>query len=301
MGWRSGGRWRRRHHRGRLTHRGRRGGGGRRGWRSAGAGAARACGDQRRCCHTPREPHGSLPAPAGGRGRSVLVRPKIATISGPSLATRSSFQPRFPMSARHPISFSHSLAVVRNTRRSATASHCGGYGGDGGEEGGGRAISRVLFARPRVGRWSSLWDGCRQPPRCGLPAARTTRAGSRCLFGLAPTGGHRAASVTRRAVGSYPTVSPLPLDAGRFVFCGPVRRLAAPRRYLAVYPVELGLSSAHPSCDAPRPSRPTATRRKLTGATSPEARLARQAPQQAPHAVIAQSLGRGPRGGRQPR
>src|SRR5579884_3692047 len=46
---------------------------------------------------------------------------------------------------------------------------------------------------------------------CGLPAARATRAGSRCLLGLAPTGGCRAASVTRRAVGSYPTVSPLPL------------------------------------------------------------------------------------------
>src|SRR6266704_1980537 len=82
----------------------------------------------------------------------------------------------------------------------------------------------------------------------GLPAAPTTRAGSRCLLGLAPTGGYRAAAVTRRAVGSYPTFSPLPLDKGRSVFCGPVRRLAAPRRYLAVYPVELGLSSAHPAC-----------------------------------------------------
>src|SRR6267143_2116515 len=47
---------------------------------------------------------------------------------------------------------------------------------------------------------------------CGLPAAQTTRAGSRCLFGLAPTGGYRATPVARRAVGSYPTVSPLPLD-----------------------------------------------------------------------------------------
>ena len=33
------------------------------------------------------------------------------------------------------------------------------------------------------------------------------------------------------------------LPAGRSVFCGPVRRLSAPRRYLAVYPLELGLSS----------------------------------------------------------
>src|SRR5206468_9881327 len=83
----------------------------------------------------------------------------------------------------------------------------------------------------------------------GLPAAQTTRAGSRCLFGLAPTGGCRATSVTERAVGSYPTVSPLPLGLkGRSVLCGPVRRLAAPRRYLAVCPVELGLSSTRHSC-----------------------------------------------------
>ena len=33
------------------------------------------------------------------------------------------------------------------------------------------------------------------------------------------------------------------LPGGRSVLCGPVRRLSAPRRYLAVYPVELGLSS----------------------------------------------------------
>src|SRR6266700_7009020 len=45
----------------------------------------------------------------------------------------------------------------------------------------------------------------------GLPTAQTTRAGSRCLLGLAPTGGCRAAPVAKRAVGSYPTVSPLPL------------------------------------------------------------------------------------------
>src|SRR5207237_871078 len=81
----------------------------------------------------------------------------------------------------------------------------------------------------------------------GLPAAQATRAGSRCLLGLAPTGGYRATPVARRAVGSYPTVSPLPLDKGRSVLCGPFRRLAAPRSYLAVCPVELGLSSARHS------------------------------------------------------
>src|SRR5256884_7174120 len=81
----------------------------------------------------------------------------------------------------------------------------------------------------------------------GLPAAQTTRAGSRCLLGLAPTGGYRATPVARRAVGSYPTVSPLPLDKGRSVLCGPFRRLAAPRSYLPAGPVELGLSSARHS------------------------------------------------------
>jgi hypothetical protein len=40
-----------------------------------------------------------------------------------------------------------------------------------------------------------------------------SRAGSPLLFGLAPRGVFRASSVARRAVGSYPTVSPLPAKA----------------------------------------------------------------------------------------
>jgi len=54
-----------------------------------------------------------------------------------------------------------------------------------------------------------------------LPAAPPRRdsvwATPRRLFGLAPTGGYRAVSVTRNAVGSYPTLSPLPpicIDGG---------------------------------------------------------------------------------------
>src|SRR5215204_5155428 len=67
-----------------------------------------------------------------------------------------------------------------------------------------------------------------------LPAATLTsleasglsvRVTPRRLFGLAPTGGYRATAVTSGAVGSYPTVSPLPFEAlrllGRSVFCGP--------------------------------------------------------------------------------
>jgi len=52
----------------------------------------------------------------------------------------------------------------------------------------------------------------------------------------------------------------------RFVFCGPVRRLSAPRRYLAVYPVELGLSSRGASSSRDHRSRPvqkSSTRERL--------------------------------------
>src|SRR5438034_3205502 len=139
----------------------------------------------------------------------------------------------------------------------------------------------------------------------GLPAAPATRAGSRCLLGLAPTGRYRAASVAGRAVGSYPTVSPLPLDKGRSVFCGPIRRLAAPRRYLAVCPTELGLSSMRQS------SRRTATitpyRHPVSKLPAPEGwgqASAHEPAEQASHAVTRQSRGVGtprpPRAGRPP-
>lgn len=77
----------------------------------------------------------------------------------------------------------------------------------------------------------------------------------RCLFGLAPAGVYPATTVASRAVGSYPTISPLPaatrVARWRCVFCGTVRRRrsmvwpAAPRRYLATCPMEPGLSSAN--------------------------------------------------------
>src|SRR2546426_8302161 len=105
---------------------------------------------------------------------------------------------------------------------------------------------------------------------CGLPAARTTRAGSRCLFGLAPTGGCRAAPVTGRAVGSYPTVSPLPFGyKGGLFSVALFRRLTAPRRYLAVCPVELGLSSMDPYCRSTATTGPTTSRGGNYRATGP--------------------------------
>ncbi len=73
------------------------------------------------------------------------------------------------------------------------------------------------------------------------PSRVTGRAGPPLLFGLAPRGVCRAADITARAVGSYPTVSPLPSAAivrpaeglassrssirarRRFIFCGTVR------------------------------------------------------------------------------
>jgi len=48
-----------------------------------------------------------------------------------------------------------------------------------------------------------------------LPAALPVWVTPRRLFGLAPTGGYPAAAVTSGAVGSYPTVSPLPLETLR--------------------------------------------------------------------------------------
>jgi hypothetical protein len=149
---------------------------------------------------------------------------------------------------------------------------------------GGRAISRVLFAR-RSGQMVISLGWLSPATSRGLPAAQTTRAGSRCLLGLAPTGGYRAASVARRAVGSYPTVSPLPLDKGRSVFCGPFRRLAAPRRYLAACPVELGLSS---TCRSNQHAATIAPYRHPLGKVSSDgvgARLSCQPPQQPAQAV----------------
>jgi hypothetical protein len=69
---------------------------------------------------------------------------------------------------------------------------------------------------------------------------RATRYGF--LFGLAPSGVYPATLVTKCAVRSYRTISPLPLSR-RYIFCGTFRGLAPPRRYLALCPAEPGLSS----------------------------------------------------------
>ena len=106
------------------------------------------------------------------------------------------------------------------------------------------------------------------------------RASPALLFGLAPRGVCRAPDVATGAVGSYPTVSPLPSAAAiedlpevlppadhrgrlrrRFIFCGTFHGRAVtgptPWRYQARCPAESGLSSRPSSCDkAPAITRP---------------------------------------------
>lgn len=73
-------------------------------------------------------------------------------------------------------------------------------------------------------------------------SAETDAARAGILFGIAPGGACRATPVARGAVGSYPTVSSLPvpwsLQANpwgdrRFHFCGALRQVALPGRYPA--------------------------------------------------------------------
>ena len=71
-----------------------------------------------------------------------------------------------------------------------------------------------------------LWDACCQAPHATHPGRRRDTAHARPLFGLAPGGVYRAGPVASPAVGSYPTLSPLPLPKGRrFAFCGTFPRL----------------------------------------------------------------------------
>ena len=129
------------------------------------------------------------------------------------------------------------------------------YGGPGQ----GVVVSRVLFVRQSE-RMVICLGWLSPATSSSLPAANpfgiSVWVTPRRLFGLAPTGGYRAVAVTSDAVGSYPTFSPLPLRAVYFLW--PFRRLSAPRRYLAVYPVELGLSSM--TLPPPRPSHHALTR-----------------------------------------
>ena len=113
---------------------------------------------------------------------------------------------------------------------------------------------------------------------CTLPAARTRRAVSRCLFGLAGGGVCRAAAVTRDAVRSYRTFSPLPLTrrAGLRPSCKATLSRSETRRVKGgVFSVALSLGSrrvavsnhrALPSSDFP-PDRCRNTDRAIASPT----------------------------------
>ena len=92
------------------------------------------------------------------------------------------------------------------------------------------------------------------------------------LFGLAPDGVFRAVPLTRDAVRSYRTFSPLPpaCAVGGLIFCGTIRRkvfqLSArvyPGRtgpgYAASRPLVFGLSSPVPQCGTEAILRPSKT------------------------------------------
>jgi len=90
---------------------------------------------------------------------------------------------------------------------------------------------------------SFIWVIRRRRPQATYPGtARTTHYVP--LFGLAPSGVYPAMPVTRHAVRSYRTISPLPASR-RYIFCGTSRGFTPPRRYLALCPAEPGLSSLH--------------------------------------------------------
>jgi len=106
-------------------------------------------------------------------------------------------------------------------------------------------VSRILClpdSHPR-GRWPFIWPACHQtglaayPDLLGRSGPVPGKPGRRSLFGIAPGGACRAETVAGPAVGSYPTVSPLPTGGGsvrrRSVFCGALPRVSPAGRYPA--------------------------------------------------------------------
>src|SRR6266566_2295182 len=129
----------------------------------------------------------------------------------------------------------------------------------------------------------------------GLPTAQTTRAGSRCLLGLAPTGGCRAAPVTKRAVGSYPTVSPLPLIFRAVCFLWPSPSPCGAQALPGSLPYGARTFLDAPGLPVRRDHRTSPPpRAKLTSAGTVRARLARQAPQRLGDAVAGRPDGGAP-------
>jgi len=92
--------------------------------------------------------------------------------------------------------------------------------------------SVMAVSRDRQPRRSFLWDVHCWTPRATDPGCGQKTAHLHPLFGLAPGGVYHAGPVARPAVGSYPTLSPLPAPkCRRFALCGTFPRLAPGGRY----------------------------------------------------------------------
>jgi len=109
-----------------------------------------------------------------------------------------------------------------------------------------RPISRVLYrlrgddhsSGPCVATWFSRPTRARSAD--GPALLRRGYGGRVLLFGLAPGGACRATFLTVGAVGSYPTVSALPVltrvSHRRSILCGAIPRIASGGRYPPPYP-----------------------------------------------------------------
>ena len=104
----------------------------------------------------------------------------------------------------------------------------------------GRVVSRILSAPVARRRGSFIYCDLtrslgRFRPRDGPSLGP--------LFGLAPNGVFRAASLALGAVGSYPTFSPLPRPKPwRFIFCGTFRQPSSRINCPACIPGETGVT-----------------------------------------------------------
>ncbi len=104
-------------------------------------------------------------------------------------------------------------------------------------------VSRVLYGGPQSPRdghssWAPVAGHLTLPTRAtARKQALGTKAPTSPLFGIAPGGVYRAGPVAGPAVGSYPTLSPLPAQysnaGGRFAFCGTFPGVAPAGRYPA--------------------------------------------------------------------
>src|SRR2546426_6216281 len=109
-------------------------------------------------------------------------------------------------------------------------------------------------------RWSSLWDGCRQPPRAAYPQLQRPGPGLAAYLALLRLGVTGAASFAAARWALTPPFHPYPwIKGGLFS----VALSVALRRPGVTWQSALR-SSDFPQCaspaGAPRPSRPTATR-----------------------------------------